>query len=434
MFILYNLLFPLLFLLYLPYYLIHICRRGGLTREYWERFGFFGAAKKARLRAIKSPVWIHAVSVGETVAAISFVKTWLQRHPDDNIVFSCGTATGFDTAAKKMPPQVIRIYCPVDFYWAVRRALSLIRPKMLLIFEVEIWPNLVLQAARRGIKVALINGRMSDRSSRGYARWKWIFRPLFQAFNSICLQTAEDAARVRRIIGDDPRISVCGTMKFDQIPDCDSADKQQELDSCFGSMERVLFTAGSTHAGEEELICDAYRELKKEQANLRLVLVPRHQERAAAVENVLRQRQLSWRLLRPPAGQSQESSPVDVLLVNTTGELMNFYAASDITFVGKSLAGQSGGHNIIEPAIFGKPILYGSNMQNFRAVAEIFQKHQAAIEVTADEQLLPALRELIEQPEKRQQLGHKARQVVDQYRGGIKRTLDILDQLRKPDL
>lgn len=430
MFIIYNLLFPLLFLFYLPHYLVHIFRRGGLTRDYWERFGFFSSEKKALLRGLRHPIWIHAVSVGETVAAISFVKSWLQRHPDDTIVFSCGTSTGFETAAKKMPPQVVRIYCPIDFYCAVRHTLNLIRPEMLLIFEVEIWPNLVLQAAKRGVKVALINGRMSDRSSRGYARWQWIFRPIFQGFSSICLQTEEDADRVRRVIGDDPRIQSCGTMKFDQIPDCDSADKHQELDNCFGTGKRILFTAGSTHAGEEELICDAYRQLKTEHPELKLVLVPRHQERAAAVENVLLERGLSWRLLRPRPEQPPVEGPVDVLLVNTTGELMNFYAASDITYVGKSLAGQTGGHNIIEPAIFGKAILYGSHMENFRAVAEIFQKHQAALEIASDNLLLPALRELIEQPEKRQELGRKARQVVDQYRGSIARTLDILDQLR----
>jgi len=434
MFFLYNLFFPILFLLYLPYYLVHICKRGGLSSDYWERFGFFSSAKKARLRKAEDAIWIHAVSVGETVAAVSFVKAWLQRHPGDNIVFSCGTATGFNTAAQKMPPQVIRIYCPIDFYCATRRALSLIKPKMLLIFEVEIWPNLLLQAAKRGVKVALVNGRMSDRSSRGYARWRYIFRPLLHAFNSICLQTAEDAERVRKIIGDDPRIEVCGTMKFDQIPDCDSADKEQELDACFGKGERLLFTAGSTHAGEEELICAAYRQLKTEFPSLKMVLVPRHQERAAAVENVLRQNQLSWKLLRPSDGQKQSAEPVDVLLVNTTGELMNFYAVSDVAFVGKSLAGQTGGHNIIEPAIFGKPIMHGSHMENFRAVAEIFQKHQAAIEISTDEMLLPALRELLAQPEKRRQLGHSARQVVDQYRGSIARTLDNLDQLRKTEL
>ncbi len=429
MLIIYNLFFPLLFLFYLPYYLLHIYRRGSLSADYWQRFGFFSAERKAQLRALRQPVWIHAVSVGETVAAATFIKAWLKRHPDEQIVFSCGTSTGFATAAQKLPSQVSRIYCPMDFFWAVRHALRLIRPRMLVIFEVEIWPNLVLQASRRGCQVVLVNGRMSDKSSHGYARWKFIFQPIFQAFSCLCVQTPEDAERLARVIGEDERIKVCGTMKFDQVPDLESAAKNAELDACFGAEQRVVFVAGSTHSGEEELVCDCYRALKNDYPELRMVLVPRHQERAAEVENVLRARQLTWRLLRPGPGQVVAPAPVDVLLVNTTGELMNFYAAADIAYVGKSLAGQTGGHNMIEPAIFGKAILYGVHVENFRAVAALFQQDQAAIELASDDELQQQLRCLLAEPAKRVFLGRKARQVVDKYRGCIDKTLDYLAKL-----
>ncbi|NLF94625.1 MAG: 3-deoxy-D-manno-octulosonic acid transferase [Oligosphaeraceae bacterium] len=429
MLLIYNLVFPILFLLYLPYYLLHIYRRGGLTADYWQRFGFFSANRKAQLRALQQPVWIHAVSVGETVAAITFIKAWLKRHPEEQLVFSCGTSTGFATAAQKLPPQVVRIYCPIDFFWATRHALRLIRPRMLVIFEVEIWPNLVLQAYRRGCRVALVNGRMSDQSSHGYARWKFIFRPIFQAFSCLCVQTPEDAGRLQRVMGPDQRIKICGTMKFDQVPDCESADKHRELDQCFGPGPRVVLVAGSTHPGEEELVCDCYQTLKRDYPELKLVLVPRHQERAAEVEAVLRARQLTWRLLRPVPGQDVMPSPVDVLLVNTTGELMNFYAAGDIAYVGKSLAGQTGGHNMIEPAIFGKAIIYGANVQNFRAVAALFRQDQAAVELASDEAMLPQLRRLLAEPETRSALGRRARQLVDKYRGCIDQTLDYLAEL-----
>lgn len=429
MLLVYNLIFPILFLLYLPYYLLHICRRGGLTADYWQRFGFFSAERKAQLRTLQQPVWVHAVSVGETVAAITFIKAWLKRHPEEQLVFSCGTSTGFATAAQKLPPQVARIYCPIDFFWAVRHALRLIRPRMLVIFEVEIWPNLVLQAARRGCRVVLVNGRMSDRSSCGYARWKGIFRPIFQAFSCLCVQTPEDAGRLQRVMGPDQRIKVCGTMKFDQVPDYESAAKDHELDQCFGPGPRVVFVAGSTHSGEEELVCDCYRTLKNDYPELKLVLVPRHQERAAEVEAVLRARQLTWRLLRPVPGQDVQPAPADVLLVNTTGELMNFYAAGDIAYVGKSLAGQTGGHNMIEPAIFGKAIIYGANVQNFRAVTALFRQDQAAIELASEEEMLPTLRRLLAEPETRAELGRRARQLVDKYRGCIDQTLDYLAEL-----
>ena len=430
MFFLYNLLFPLLFLFYLPFYLLHIFRRGGLSREYWERFGIFGSAKKARLRQLGSVVWIHAVSVGETVAAISFVRAWQERHPDDDIVFSCGTSTAFATAKARMPASVTRVYCPFDFYFPVRRALNLIRPRLLLIFEVEVWPNLILQAKKRGAKIALINGRMSDRSSQGYARWKRIFRPLFNSFDCLCLQSAADLERVARILGEDPRLQVCGSMKFDQVPDCDSSDQAELLQNFFGPPPRLVFTAGSTHAGEEELVCQAFKVLQKEFAGLKLILVPRHHERAAAVAGLLDEMQLKYRLLRDRQPENEKQAAVDVLLVNCTGELMNFYAVSDLAYVGKSLGGQSGGHNIIEPAIFGLAVMHGSQMQNFREVVEIFQRAKAARQVERDEDLLPALRELLAEPKKRLELGKRARGVVEQNRGSIERSIDILEQLK----
>lgn len=422
----YNLLFPILFLLYFPFYLVHILRRGGLSSDYFERFALFSKAKKERIRNFSSPVWIHAISVGETVAAISFIKNWQASFPSDSIVFSCGTATAFATAQRQMPPDVCIIYSPIDCYFAVRRSLALIKPKMLLIFEVEIWPNLILQSHKQGVKVALINGRMSDNSSKGYARWKKIFQPIFRSFDLICLQTVEDAERVKRIIGEDERIKVCGTMKFDQIADLDTADKLAVLEQCFGPPPWLIFTAGSTHSGEEELVADAYAQLKKEYPLLKMILVPRHQERATAVEAVLKEKQLSWQLLKKNTEKDTTEPAADVLLVNTTGELMNFYALSDICFVGKSLAGQSGGHNIIEPAIFGKAILFGAKMDNFREVAEIFKKHNAAIELANDEELLKCLRILLADEQKRLELGKKARKVVEEYRGSIAKTIGEL--------
>jgi len=427
MFFLYNVFFPFLFLCYLPFYLVHIIKRGGLSGDYWERFGFFPAAIKDKLSSLQNKVWIHAVSVGESVATVSFIKAWQARHPEDSIVFSCGTATAFGTMKNKNLPGVTLIYCPIDFWWAVWHALNIINPKILVIFEVEIWPNLVRQAAKRGVKVCLVNGRMSDKSSQGYAKWPSVFKPIFGAFHAICLQTDEDAARVARVIGESPRIKVCDTMKFDQVPDVGVADVTTVLDSVFGKGERMTFVAGSTHPGEEELVCNAFKELKPEFPRLKMVLVPRHCERAGEVEQMLRRHGLSWQLLKLADGAVREPGPVDVLLVNTTGELMNYYGAADVAYVGKSMAGQTGGHNIIEPAIFGKAIMHGAHMENFRAVAAIFQERKAAMQLENDQDIAPALRALLGDPEKRKSLGFAARQTVDRYRGAIARTLDAID-------
>lgn len=426
--LLYNLIFPIVFILYLPFYLVHILRRGGLTVDYWQRVGLFTPSRARALRALSSPVWIHAVSVGEAIAAASFIQAWRQRHPDVTIVLSCGTATGFATARKKLPAGVEVIYSPLDLYPAVRRTFALLRPRLLVIFEVEIWPNLILQGARHGCQVVLVNGRISDRSGRGYARWRRIFRPIFGAFSALCVQTEADAERIATILGDRRHITVCDTMKFDQTPDMAGADKSAELAACFGPGPHLIFTAGSTHAGEEELVCAAVAALRPRHPELKLVLVPRHAERAAAVAAVVAAQGLRCALLQRPEGV-EAMAGADVLLVNTTGELMHYYAVSDIAYVGKSLAGQTGGHNIIEPAIFGKPILYGRHMENFRAVAALFREHEAGIELGVESELLPQLERLVEDAGVRAELGRRARAVVDRYRGAIGRTLDILDTL-----
>ena len=423
----YNLLFPFLFLLYLPFYLVHLARRGGVTRAYAQRLGLFDRQTKRSLAALERPIWIHAVSVGETVAALSFIQKWRARRPDLRIVFSTTTTTGYALARKKMPEDIPLIYSPIDFWCVVRRTLRLVNPAMLVIFEVEIWPNLILETAKRGGRVALVNGRMSDKSSRSYARFGFFFRPLFQAFSAICVQTPEDEKRIRRIVGDTVPITVCNTMKFDQVPDTDNADLSGLLREIFGCDKPIVWTAGSTHAGEEELVLEAYRRLAPDFPDLRLVLVPRHHERSPDVERLLARHKLRYRLFEPREGREEPPPPADVLLVNTTGELMNFYGASDIVFVGKSLAGNEGGHNIIEPAIFGKAILHGAAMQNFRAVAAIFRQKKAAVEIAADNELEPAVRRLLESADERNALGHRARAVVETSRGAIDCTLDRLE-------
>ncbi len=429
MLLVYNAVFFLAFVIYSPILLFKLTRRGGLTAEYWQRFGLFSRATRDRLSRLEAPVWIHAVSVGETVAALSFIRRWRERDPAVEIVLSSTTTTGHALAARKLPPEVPLIYCPLDFPWAVRAALKAVRPRLLLIFEVEIWPNLITLATRAGVRIALANGRMSDRSSRGYARHRWFFGPLFARFSVLCVQTPEDAERTRAVVGDRVPVMVCNTMKFDQIPDSDGSDNTALLQEVFGPGERIVWTVGSTHAGEEELVLDVLGELQPEFPALRMVLVPRHHERTAEVVATCRERGVRFRLLRPRDDLPGCSGPADVLIVNTTGELMNFYAAGDLAYVGKSLAGNEGGHNIIEPAIFGKPIIHGSNMQNFRAVAAAFRRADAVIEVTADAGLTEAVRNLLANPAEREALGKRAREVVETGRGAIEKTLAQLERV-----
>ena len=434
--LLYNLLFPFAFVLYLPAFVVKLVRRGGFAYHFWERFALYSREQRQALAGTGEPVWVHAVSVGEVVAATGFIRRWKQREPGSRFVLSTTTATGHATARKKLSDDTdtVLIYYPVDFFLSVARALRLIKPKMLVIFEVEYWPNLICMAARRGVPVALVNGRMSDRSAAGYARHKWFFADLFARFTMMCVQSEADAERVARVVGGAVPVHACNTMKFDQVPDTDAAgdEKQRLLDTVFGEGERIVWTAGSTHAGEEDLVANAFAALKEESPGLKLVLVPRHHERAPEAEAALAKHGLSYRLLCPPDGEAVSPEPVDVLLVNTTGELMDFYSLSDVVFVGKSLAGNTGGHNIIEPAIFGKPILHGAHMENFRFVVGIFREHEAAIEIEDDASLEPTLRRLLRDDALRRELGARARRVVDQYRGAIDRTIDLLDKALPP--
>ncbi|MBT4819291.1 MAG: 3-deoxy-D-manno-octulosonic acid transferase [Lentisphaerae bacterium] len=431
----YNLIFIPAFILYLPFFIWKLTRRGGFSHDFWERFGCFSQQRRQALAALDRPVWIHAVSVGEMVAAVSFVRRWQERNPELTFVVSTTTTTGHAVATGKLPDSVVLIYSPLDWWLPVRRTLVLVRPRAVVIFEVEFWPNMILLARRRRIPVVMANGRLSDRSAEGYARHRWFFGDLFKAFTVMCMQTEEDVHRVQSVIGKDVPAYPCNTMKFDQVPDVSGNDKSEILDSVFGPGERVVWTAGSTHAGEEELVCDVFIELRRKHPAARLVLVPRHHERTADVESVLQEKGLSYRLLQPrdrPAADGVPE-PVDVLVVNTTGELMDFYGASDVVFVGKSLAGNEGGHNIIEPAIFGKPIIYGSNMQNFRAVAQIFRDGNGAVEVDDGQGLKEALDGLLTAPSERAALGKRARGVVDTWRGAIDRTLDHFEPLVQAD-
>jgi len=215
-------------------------------------------------------------------------------------------------------------------------------------------------------------------------------------------------------------------MKFDQVPEPPAIDMAELLNDVFGPGPYQIWTAGSTHPGEESLVAKVFGNVKKTFPNLKLVLVPRHHERTREVEEILQANKLKYRLRKPSAAETG-NGPVDVFLVNTTGELMKFYAVADVVLVGKSLAGNTGGHNIIEPAILGKAIIHGAHLDNFRLVAAVFREQHGTAEIAHDSNLEPALKHLLNHAEERQELGERARGVVEQNRGAIERTLDILE-------
>ncbi len=425
----YNLLFPLVYLLYFPFYLRKLIRRGNWRRGFWERFAVYAATKKARLRSLQGPVWIHAVSVGETVAALSFIRIWQDRNPKQRFVLSTTTSTGQQVARKKAPDGVEVIYFPMDFLPCVNHALTVINPCQIVLFEVEVWPNLICAASRRNIPVSLVNCRMSDNSSAGYAKHKWFFGRVFGRLSRIAVQTAKDAERVGAVLGSRDQVTVCGTMKFDQVPDRQGEDVNELLDRIFPA-ERLVFCAASTHAPEEAIMTRVTKHLAASHPEFRIILVPRHQERTAEIEAILQEELIDYVLLTQ-LRDTVEDPQVRMLVVNTTGELMSFLAASDIVFVGKSLAdyGGDGGHNIIEPAIFGKPILHGPAMENFRDVVKIFQEESSALQVADEAEFQTVLERLVSDPGEREAMGRASRQTVEQHRGAVDKTIGLLCQI-----
>jgi len=425
--ILYNLLFIPAFILYLPFFIKRLIQRGVGADGFGERFGFFSQKKKKLLAELYKPVMVHAVSVGEVIAAINFMKRWQERDKDIQFVLSVTTTTGHAMASKKLPSATVLIYSPLDFLWSVRSTLRYVNPAMLVIFEVEIWPNLIRQVKKRAVLLALVNCRMSDNSSKGYARFKWFFKPLFDAFDLICAQSSTDIQRLAAITGTRQRTVLCNTMKFDQQAPVlsEGCGREEFVKNIFGEYSLIL-SAASTHAGEEEMILSVFKELQANYPGLKLILTPRHSERSPEVERLIQDKAFSYTKLAGGLPQSE----VDILLINTTGELLPFLAVSDIVFVGKSMCGNHGGHNIIEPALLGKVVIHGPNMENFQYIVDTFLGEGASLVATDKVEMIQLISKLLADDQYRAELAGRAIMVVEKYRGAIDKTIDSLQQIQ----
>ena len=419
----YNLLMPFAFLFFIPGLIVKYRNRGGWKSTFSERFGRFSKARISELKEYHGAMWIHSVSVGETVIALGFVKRCLERDPDQKFIISTTTTTGQELARSRCPRNTAVILCPIDFKWMVRWTLDIVNPSQLVIFETEIWPNLLNEASKRGVPVSLVNGRMSDHSSKGYRRAAFFFAPLLKRLALISVQTQADKERYLSV-SPSANVVVAGNMKFDQIPP-ENIDSPG-LEGYFGAEENTVVLGASTHPGEEDLIAGVFNKLKKEFPALKLVLVPRHAERGADIEESLKNQGYSC-VRRSQAEKSD--CPVDILIADTTGEMFKFIKAADIVIMGKSLAGHDEGHNLIEPAILDKPVVTGSVLRNFRFIQQVLQEADALISVSNDDELFSGLKQLIAEPSLRREIGKKAGDAIRQHHGAMDRTIDLLKSL-----
>ena len=423
--ILYNLLFPVVFLFMMPKFISRMLKRGGYGQHFEQRIGHFGTNTKARLRE-RPRIWVHAVSVGEIYIALKFIKAYRNVRPDACFALSTTTSTGHAIGRKEIDDRDVLFYFPVDLPLVINKVLRIIDPVRIVLVEGEFWPNLIRLAGKRDIPVSLINGRISEKSFKGYRWLKPLTADILRCINPICVQGELDAERMLGIGAPEKHVHVMGTAKFD-VAERNPAGEQAAkalLKMLNVPDNAVVLLGGSTWPGEEEALCRIYKKLRERHPDLFLVIVPRHVERADEVVQCLENQSLSFvRRSRCEEYASQEMP--DVLFVDTTGELRNFYSLADIIFVGKSLC-EHGGQNPIEPAMFGKAVVVGPNMENFPAVMPVFLRDAAVLQVESADGLELAVSRLMVDASFREQLGRFAAQTVADNRGVMERTVKFL--------
>jgi 3-deoxy-D-manno-octulosonic-acid transferase len=425
--LLYNILFLIFFVLSSPYYFLRMRRRGNWLPGFSQRFGHYDTKVKQSLTN-RQVLWLHAVSVGEINVCVELIRQLEPRLPNLKIVVSTTTTTGMGELQKKLARHVTKIYYPIDRRKYVARAMSAIHPVAIVLVEAEIWPNFIWRARALGKPLFLVNARLSDRSHPRYKKYAFLFRGLFASFTAVGAQTADYAAKLREVGCRPEAVRVLGNLKFDTAKL--NPGKPLDVPALLGQLGIgagvLVLVAGSTHDGEEEILARQFRRLRARFPNLFLVLVPRHFERARDLGRLLgrdglkvfyRSEITTHTRLKPGA--------VECLIVNTTGELMNFYQHASLVFVGKSLTAQ-GGQNPIEPAALGKATVFGPNMQNFADVAGIFVAQGGAIQVRDAEELERTLGDLLADPARRTQLGAAAERIVRANQGAIARTVEMI--------
>jgi 3-deoxy-D-manno-octulosonic-acid transferase len=421
----YNVLFAVGYTLMAPEYLLHMLRRGGYRRHFRHRFGRYDPATAMALSAGDGRfVWVHAVSVGEVRVAGRLMDALRGREPSLRFVLGTTSSTGWGEAARVVGPQDVLLYTPLDFPRCVRRALDAIRPRALVLTESEIWPNLIRNCARRGVPVFLVNGRVSDRSGPGYRRLRFWFGPVLRSLRALLVQSDLDRRRLLDAGADPARTTVTGSVKFDAAsrqPDRERAAAELLALVNMGEGCHVL-VGGSTWPGEEAVLLGLYRRLQTRFPALRLVLVPRHFERGDAVAaEIERAGFVCVRKSRLDRGEAPAGRGAGaVLLVDTTGDLMGFYAHAAVAFVGKSLCSH-GAQNMIEPCLCGVATVVGPNTENFRPVMADLLASEALLQVADAAELARAVERLLSDPAERVALGRRAAAAVARRQGVIDR-------------
>jgi 3-deoxy-D-manno-octulosonic-acid transferase len=405
------------FVLAFPFYFWKGRATGKYQASFRERMG---ALPSSLQRGASRSIWVHAVSVGEVLTARVLVDGLKRRFPGWSVFLSTTTVTGHDVARRSAPAADGLFYAPFDFPWPVRTALRRLDPALLVLVETEIWPNLIHEAQRHGTRVAIVNGRLSPRSFPRYRRLRVLLRRVLGEVDLFLMQGEPHAERARLLGAPPARVQVTGNLKFDALPEPGSAPALLAL----LRGEGPLWVAGSTAPGEEAVVLEAFRALRAQVPALRLLLAPRHAERFAEVTELARG--TGFETVRRT--ELEDGWRGDVVVLDTLGELARVYALGTVVFVGGSLV-PAGGHNVLEAAAAGKPVIVGPHMENFQEIADQFLAADALIQVGDAAALAPAVWHLLEHPAEAAALAARARGLLGESRGALDRTVDALARL-----
>jgi 3-deoxy-D-manno-octulosonic-acid transferase len=426
MYLLYNIITAIFSLLLAPFACGALLARKKYRAGFLEKCGMIEPWSGA-----ERPIWVHAVSVGEVMAAVPFVKEIKQRFPDIPLVVSTITETGHQTAQRHLGQADRIIYFPYDYAFIVRRVVRAMSPRVFIMLETEIWPNFLRELSRQAIPVLMVSGRISERSFKNYKFFSFFFRQVLSHIDCLCMQTAEDAQRIIDIGAPQERVLVGGNIKFDlQVPPI-TLQEQEQLRREFGlGPDRQIFIAGSTHRGEEEIVLTVFAALRKRFPLLVLILAPRHPERFDEAEALLRQSGLAY-VRRTALKDGAHAQGFCVILLDTIGELFKTYSMGAIVFIGGSLV-PVGGHNVLEPAVFSKPVIFGRYMNNFREIARMLLQKHAGLQVAGAEQFEAQALRLLQQPDICREIGDNAFRVIQDNSGAVRRSVDMLEAALGP--
>ncbi len=420
MFIIYDLIFFIFSLIYLPLYLF----RGKFHQGFARRLGSLPQDLN-----LDRPIWIHAVSVGEALAVKGLVSQLRKAYPRKKIVISTVTATGNKIAQGLVNEGDFLTYLPLDFSFIVRKVFKKINPCMFIIAETEIWPNLISCLYKQRIPIITVNGRISDSSYGGYQAIKLFIRPILRKVNRFCVQSDADASRLQNLGVEKENIQVTGNVKFDinfeAVAGIDGAAYRQKL---MLSQDDKLWVCGSTHPKEEELIFKAYEELLIVFPELKLLIAPRHPQRSKEIANLATGKGFMPIFISSINGSCPTCINKAVFILDVIGELFNYYSVADIVFMGGSLV-KKGGHNILEPASLKKPVIFGPHMFNFRDISELFLKNKAALVACDCGELVTKIKEILGRPLAAQEMARRAYGLIIANKGATLKNIQVIRQL-----